>query len=85
MYIFEHVSIVLTLCALEEILNKFKLVNTILVFFLKVILWKEKKKFKESIKYIYANFCPQLWEKSFYKHKNDQTKFFFHLATPVIT
>lgn len=43
MYIFEHVSIVLTLCALEEILNKFKLVNTILVFFLKVILWKEKK------------------------------------------
>lgn len=49
MYIFEHVSIVLTLCALEEILNKFKLVNTILVFFLKVILWKEKKSSKKVL------------------------------------
>lgn len=82
MYIFEHV---LTLCALEEILNKFKLVNTILVCFFKGNSLERKKKFKESIKYIYANFCPQLWEKSFYKHKYDQTKKNFHLATPVIT
>lgn len=58
--------------------------NTIHVFFKKVILWKEKK-IQRNIKYIYANFCPQLWEKSFYKHKNDQTKNVFHLATPVIT
>lgn len=50
MYIFEHVSIVLALCALEEILNKLKLVNTILVFFfLKVILWKEKKSSKKVL------------------------------------
>lgn len=44
MYIFEHVSIVLTLCALEEILNKFKLVNTILVFFFKGNSLERKKK-----------------------------------------
>lgn len=43
MYIFEHVSIVLTLCALEEILNKFKLVNTILVFFKGNSLERKKK------------------------------------------
>lgn len=49
MYIFEHV---LTLCALEEILNKFKLVNTILVCFFKGNSLERKKKFKESIKYI---------------------------------
>lgn len=84
MHIFEHVSIVFALCGLEEILNKFKLVNTILVFVFLGNTWGKKS--SKKVLNIYMQTSVHNCGKDLFTNiRTIKLKKYFNLATLVIT